>query len=430
MSGSSGDVSGVATERRGTVSCSGPSDTAVSAMLTELLQRTHLSAPSDLAAVVADPAGHIAAQDVAVYLIDYEQRTLVPLPGSHREDLVPLSVAGTIAGRAFSSTSILRSSSEDGRGLRLWLPLLDGTERLGVMSMSFEEAAVAEQTVMACERYAHLIAMLIVTKSMYGDVVEVTRRRRPMTIASELLWQLTPPLVFATDRLVLAGMLEPCYDNGGDALDYAVNDGVLHVGVFDAMGHGLAATGVAAFALSAYRHSRRRGCGLLETYAAMDDAVGAQFPDERYVTAVIAQLELDTGRLTWISAGHPPPLIIRDGRLARTLSAPPATPLGIPLRGPQPLLAEESLEPGDLLLLYTDGLTEARHPDGHMFTVAGLAEFIEREAAAGQTAPETLRRLRHAIVDRQPGQLKDDATAVLVEWRRGAQTNLLPQMAY
>jgi serine/threonine protein phosphatase PrpC len=416
-------------ERRRTVSCSGPSDTAVSAMLTELLRRTHLSAPSDLAAVVADPVRRIGGRDVVLYLIDYEQRTLVPLRGSHPEDLPPLSVTGTIAGRAFSSTSILRSSSEEGTGQRLWLPLLDGTDRLGVMSVSFEEAAVSEPTVIACERYAHLTAILIVSKSAYGDLLQVTRRRRPMTIASELLWQLVPPLVFATDQLVVAGMLEPCYDNGGDALDYAVNDDVLHVGVFDAMGHGLAAAGVAAFALSAYRHSRRGGRGLLETYAAMDDAVRDQFPDERYVTAVIAQLDLDMGRLTWISAGHPPPLIIRDGRLARTLSAPPATPLGIPLPGPRPVLAEESLEPGDLLLVYTDGLTEARHPDGQMFTVAGLAEFIEREAAAGQTAPETLRRLRHAIVDRQPGQLKDDATAMLVEWRRGAETKLLPQTA-
>jgi serine/threonine protein phosphatase PrpC len=428
MSGSPADGSGVATERRRTVSC-GPSDTAVSAMLTELLRRTHLSAPSDLAAVVADPVRRIGARDVVLYLIDYEQRTLVPLRGSHPEDLAPLSVTGTIAGRAFSTTSILRSSSEEGTGQRLWLPLLDGTDRLGVMSVSFEEAAVSERTVIACERYAHLTAILIVSKSAYGDLLQVTRRRRPMTIASELLWQLAPPLVFATDRLVVAGMLEPCYDNGGDALDYAVNDDVLHVGVFDAMGHGLAAAGVAAFALSAYRHSRRGGCGLLETYAAMDDAVRDQFPDERYVTAVIAQLDLEMGRLTWISAGHPPPLIIRDGRLARTLSAPPATPLGIPLRSPRPVLAEESLEPGDLLLLYTDGLTEARHPDGEMFTVAGLAEFIEREAAAGQTAPETLRRLRQAIVDRQPGQLKDDTTAMLVEWRRGAETNLLPQTA-
>ena len=410
-------------------SSGGSRSAAVADMFNELLRRTHLGGPSEMAAAIAGPARRIGARSVVLYLIDYEQRLLVPVAGAHDEDAVPLSVAGTVAGRAFSTTSILRSSLQEGRGQRLWLPLLDGTERLGVIGMSFEGEAVSGSTVLVCERYAHLAAMLIVTKNAYGDSFETTRRRRPMTIASELLWQLAPPLVFATERLVVAGMLEPCYDNGGDALDYAVNDGVLHVGVFDAMGHGLAAAGVAAFALSAYRHSRRRGYGLLETYTAMDEAVGDQFPDERYVTAVIAQLDLEAGRLSWISAGHPPPLIIRNGRLSRTLTAPPAAPLGIPLEGPPPVVTEESLQPGDLLLLYTDGLTEARHPDGQLFTVLGLGEFIEREAAAGQTAPETLRRLRHAIVDRQPGQLKDDATAVLVEWRRGAEADLLPHTA-
>jgi hypothetical protein len=410
-------------------SSAGPSSAAVADMFNELLRRTHLGGPSEMAAAIAEPARRIGARSVALYLIDYAQRLLVPVAGPHTEDAAPLSVAGTVAGRAFSTTSILRSSWDEARGQRLWLPLLDGTERLGVIGMSFDGDTISGSTVLVCERYAHLAAMLIATKNAYGDAFETTRRQRPMTIAAELLWQLAPPLVFATERLVVAGMLEPCYDNGGDALDYAVNDGVLHVGVFDAMGHGLAAAGVAAFALSAYRHSRRRGYGLLETYAAMDEAVGHQFPDERYVTAVIAQLDLRAGRLSWISAGHPPPLIIRDGRLSRTLTAPPAAPLGIPLEGPSPVVAEESLEPGDLLLLYTDGLTEARHPDGQMFTVLGLGEFIEREAAAGQTAPETLRRLRHAIVERQPGQLRDDATAVLVEWRREAEAALLPQTA-
>jgi Stage II sporulation protein E (SpoIIE) len=421
MSGSPRGVADGVAGATTSVSSAGPSDAAVADMLNELLRRTHLGGPSELPAVVAEPVRRIGARSVVLYLIDYEQRMLVPVTGPQDQDAAPLSIAGTVAGRAFSTTSILRSSLDEARGQRLWLPLLDGTERLGVIGMSFEGEVVPESTVLVCERYAHLAAMLIATKNAYGDSFETTRRQRPMTIASELLWQLAPPLVFATDRLVVAGMLEPCYDNGGDALDYAVNEGVLHVGVFDAMGHGLAAAGVAAFALSAYRHSRRRGCGLLETYAAMDDAVGHQFPDERYVTAVIAQLDLEAGRLSWISAGHPPPLIIRDGRLSRTLTAPPAAPLGIPLDGPRPVVAEESLEPGDLLLLYTDGLTEARHPNGQMFTIAGLGEFIEREAAAGQTAPETLRRLRHAIVDRQPGQLADDASAVLVEWRRGAE---------
>jgi Stage II sporulation protein E (SpoIIE) len=406
-----------------------PSDATVADTLNELLRRMYLSAPSDVAAVIAEQARPLGADDAVLYLIDYEQRTLLPLGDCSRQDLKPLSVEGTIAGRAFRATSVLRSSPEEGHAERLWLPLLDGTERLGVIEMAFEHGPMSERTAMVCERYAHLTAMLIATKAKYGDTFEVARRRQPMTIASELLWQLAPPLVFATDRLVLAGMLEPCYDNGGDALDYAVNDGVLHMGIFDAMGHGLPAAGVAAFALSAYRHSRRLGCGLLDTYAAMDQAVRDQFPGERYVTAVIAQLHLETGRLTWVSAGHPPPLVIRHARVARTLSAPPAAPLGIPLEGPPAELAEESLEPGDLLLLYTDGLTEARQRNGKMFTVTGLAEFIEREAAAGQTAPETLRRLRQAIVERQPGQLKDDATAVLVEWRRGGEVDLLPPTA-
>jgi stage II sporulation SpoE-like protein len=429
MSGSPRRVADEVPGAGSSASSAGLGSAVVADMFNELLRRTHLGGPSELAAMVAEPARRIGARSVVLYLIDYEQRLLVPVAGPQDQDAAALSVAGTVAGRAFSTTSILRSSSEEGRGQRLWLPLLDGTERLGVIGMSFEGEAVSESTVLVCERYAHLAAMLIATKNAYGDSFETTRRQRPMTIASELLWQLAPPLVFATERLVVAGMLEPCYDNGGDALDYAVNEGVLHVGVFDAMGHGLAAAGVAAFALSAYRHSRRRGDGLLETYAAMDDAVGQQFPDERYVTAVIAQLDLEAGRLSWISAGHPPPLIIRDGRLSRTLRAPPAAPLGIPLEGPAPVVTEESLQPGDLLLLYTDGLTEARHPDGQLFTLLGLGDFIEREAAAGQTAPETLRRLRHAIVDRQPGQLRDDATAVLVEWRRGAEADLLPQKA-
>ena len=170
-----------------------------------------------------------------------------------------------------------------------------------------------------------------------------------------------------------------------------------------------------------------RGRGLLETYAAMDEAVGRQFPEYRFVTALIAELDLDTGRLTWISAGHPPPLLIRGGRRARTLATQPAPPLGVDFAGDGPSVAEEPLEPGDLLLLYTDGMTEARGPDGSMFAVDGLSEFIEREASAGQTTPETLRRLRHAILDSARAELRDDATALLLEWRGGAELELTPQ---
>jgi hypothetical protein len=400
-------------------------DEETATLLSGLLRRTHLSAPGDLPAVVADEARGIGAEGVDLYLIDYDQSSLVALSSSAAGDAV--AVTGTVGGKAYSSTTILQVAVEGHDGLRrLWLPLLDGTDRLGVMAMTFRTVQIAAETVKTCERYAHLVATLLVTKGAYTDAFELGRRRRHKTIGSELIWELTPPLLFATDDLVVAGMLEPAYANGGDALDYAFNDGVLHVAIFDAMGHGLAAAGLATFALSAYRHSRRRGSDLIETYETMDAAIGQQFPGEGFVTGLVAELDVTSGELTWLAAGHPPPLVIRGDRRARALSTVPATPLGVAGPAAEPIPTRESLEPGDMLLLYTDGLTEARLQSGRRMGIDGLRRFVERQAAAAQTSPETLRRLRHAIFEAHAGELQDDATALLVEWKRGSERALLP----
>ena len=105
----------------------------------------------------------------------------------------------------------------------------------------------------------------------------------------------------------------------------------------------------------------------------------------------------------------------------------PSTPLGVPFGANAVTIGQEDLEPGDRILLYTDGVTEARTADGKFFDADRLAEFLEREAADGRPTPETLRRLRHAILTHQNGQLQDDATALLVEWRRDTEQALLPE---
>jgi serine phosphatase RsbU (regulator of sigma subunit) len=268
---------------------------------------------------------------------------------------------------------------------------------------------------------------VIVSKDAYSDVFKVLRRRRELTTATELVRDMVPPTVMATTDFVLAAVLEPAYDIGGDAYDCALNDDLLHVGIFDGVGHGLAAAGIATFALAAYRQSRRRGATLAATYDAIDAEVAEQYPSDRYVTACLAQLDVTSGRLRWMSAGHPPPLLVRSGRFVKALEVKPSPPMGLGLADRLPAVGEESLEPGDMVLLYTDGLTESRRRDGTLFTVERLAEFIERQAGSGQAAPETLRGLREAIIERGEGALRDDATAVLVEWRRGSQRLLLPQ---
>ena len=105
----------------------------------------------------------------------------------------------------------------------------------------------------------------------------------------------------------------------------------------------------------------------------------------------------------------------------------PTTPLGVPFGQTPATLGQERLQPGDRVLLYTDGLVEARTATGEFFTADRLAEFLEREAADGRPTPETLRRLRHAILAHQKGQLQDDATALLVEWRGDTELALIPE---
>jgi len=149
---------------------------------------------------------------------------------------------------------------------------------------------------------------------------------------------------------------------------------------------------------------------------AADDAIASQFEDYRFVTAVLAELDLDTGELHYINAGHPPPMLLRRGKAVASLAAGRRLPLG--LRDPVHEVAALYLEPGDRLLFFSDGVTEARDSDGNEFGLGRLLDLAERHVAARLPVAETLRRLSHAVLEHQRGVLQDDATLLLVEWAR------------
>lgn len=95
------------------------------------------------------------------------------------------------------------------------------------------------------------------------------------------------------------------------------------------MGRGLKAGLTCAVALAALRAVRRDGHGLYDMARAVDAALLEQFHDMRFVTGVLAELNLDTGHLRYINAGHPPPLLLRHGRAVRALTGGRRMPMGI-----------------------------------------------------------------------------------------------------
>jgi serine/threonine protein phosphatase PrpC len=384
-----------------------------------LMGRSHLMAPEDLPAAADEAVRRLGAQGCRIHLVTRDQRALRPLLGRGLADEV-LSLEGTVPGRAFRMSEVVASTTS---GARLWVPLLDGTDRLGVLQVEVCDEADLESLRRPAVAFASVLAELVVSKSQYTDSYEKTRRAVPMGVPAELLWRQLPPTTFATDRFVVTAQLEPWQKVGGDAFDYSLDGDILHLAVFDGMGHGLGATLLASVALAAYRNARRGGVPLVETAQLVDEVLAEQFGEDSFVTALLARLDLVTGTLSLLSAAHPAPLLVRHGRSVGEVRVEPGFPLGFGARAD--VLVDVHLQPGDRLLMFSDGVVEARSEGGEFFGLDRLVDLVTRQESGGQPPPETLRRLIGAVLEHQQNMLQDDATVLLLEWA-GDSRGLLP----
>jgi serine phosphatase RsbU (regulator of sigma subunit) len=387
-------------------------------LLGTLIDRAHEMPPQLIAPLVAEVIAAIGGREVTVLLQDYDQLTLVPLPGRGLLVAPPTPIDGSLAGRAFLGDQLVEEAVED--GVRVFAPLLDGTDRVGVLAFTSETWDEHDRRL--ARRFAGLLADVLVTKGMYTDQFFQARRRQTMSLPAEMQWALLPPLIMTTPQVAVAGILEPAYDVAGDSFDYALNGDALHVAIIDAMGHGLDAAVMATVAVAAYRHARREDVELPDLYAAMDRAIAGQFDQEHFVTVQMAHLDGGSGRLRWVNAGHPHPLLLRGRRVVRALDSPTTLPIGF--GGADPQVSEEMLEPGDRVLFFTDGITEEHLAGGELFGETRLIGLLEEVAREGGPVQETVRRLSHALKRARGEVTNDDATLFLVEWRGGTTDHL------
>ena len=207
-------------------------------VLAATLQASHMLPPDRVSDLLRQAGVAIGAVDVSMWLIDYGQALLKPSDnggGDVGHSDGTMLVTGTAAGRAFARGEPIES---DHPVPHRWVPILDGTERLGVLRFEFAAALTVEQRRLS-DALTSLAGEVLVGKRPHTDRYEMQRRQQAMNLAAELQWQQLPPLESSMPAAAVAGFVEPAYSVGGDGFDYSINGDSMDLTIYDAVGHGL-----------------------------------------------------------------------------------------------------------------------------------------------------------------------------------------------
>ena len=181
-------------------------DAIIGRVTADLLARSHLMRPGRVPTELARAARPLGVSEVQVYLADLEQQQLVPLvseEGRIAEVAAALPIDSTLAGRAYQAVTIQTSLA--GAAYQLWIPLVDGTERLGVLGLTVAE--VGETMLDRYRTLASLAGMLVGAKDDTSDTYPYVQRTREMALQAELVWAFLPPRTFATGQTTVAASL-------------------------------------------------------------------------------------------------------------------------------------------------------------------------------------------------------------------------------
>jgi len=257
-----------------------------------------------------------------------------------------------------------------------------GSDLLGVLYVdsSSRIRPFSRRLLDALESLASEAAQAIVNARLYQESLEKRRIDEEMRLAREIQESLLPPREFACEWVELCGSSRASHEVGGDVLDYFPGDARIGVLLGDVSGKGVPAAIYSAM-LDGHFHAltdARASVGDLgDVAASLNRHLLSRARIERFVTLVYAVLSRD-GELRYVNAGHNPPLLVPASGESRHLRAG-GTVLGM-LDDERWTAAHDQLEPGDVLVLYSDGLTEGRNSRRELYGLVRL-ERVVREVA-------------------------------------------------
>ena len=284
--------------------------------------------------------------------------------------------------------------------------------RIGVLYLDSRERGYL-QTAGALHALAAEAAVVIENARLYSEVVAKERVAQELRIAAQMQQQLLPPSYCLADLAELAAVTTPCRDVGGDLFDYVTReDGVLTFVVADVAGKGTSAALLTAVTQGLFAAEAETADGPSEVIARVNRGLCRRAVASRFVTAFYAQLD-SAGALRYCNAGHNPPFLLRADGVARLESG--GTVLGLFDTSPFDT-GEERVKAGDLLVLFSDGVTEAENLEGEEFGDERLAACLV--GARDRSATEVMDGVEQGLsAFCGTAAARDDVTVMVVKVR-------------
>ena len=392
--------------------------------LRSLLERVEAAAPIDAVAAVADElVVRSGASEVSLLVADFSGHALVRLStavaagepvasgtrdqGGEHADTLPLE--GSVHERVLRTQQPAVETTAD--GARVIVPVTDRGDALGVLELLLPDVP-DEQTMADVAAAGHALAYVVIANRRHTDLFEWGQRTTPFSLAAEIQRRLLPSaFTCESGQFTVAGWMEPAATVGGDTFDYTLDRDTLHVSITDAVGHEVEAALLATLLVGGLRNERRRGVGLGEQTAAASDAVAHHAAPGQFVTGQVLRIDLPSQTAQIVNAGHPLPLLLRDGVVSEVDLAVDL-PFGVQ-EGTRYRVQQLPLRSGDRYVFVTDGMQERN------------AVSLDVAAALADTAAmhprEVVHALGQAVLRATGGDLEDDATVICLDWYGGPQ---------
>ncbi|MFD5254590.1 PP2C family protein-serine/threonine phosphatase [Streptomyces bobili] len=362
-----------------------------------------------------------AAVGVELLMADYGLTVLQPVSGPRGRE--PLSVYDSAAGRAFGAQEPYVEPAGGGR-VRAHLPVTVRGDRLGVLSVTLPEDGERAGDTDADGEVSGVLGELSEIAQVLGHEVVVAeratdlylraRRRDRLTLAAEMQWQLLPARSGTGPGYALGAQLEPAYAVHGDNFDWSATADHLTLYVSNGMGEGTEAALLTNLAVNALRNARRAGLPIADQAALADQAVHAHYGGRSYLSVLMLDVELATGRAEVVDAGSPRLLRLRAGTVER-IDFEAQLPLGM-FEETDYAAQPFRVEPGDRLVFVSDGVHAVASPAGEAYGDAALARAISSTRLL--PAAEVPRAVLRELTGHRGGAVpQDDALVVCLDWQ-------------